>query len=156
MAKPFYPAKNPNPLNTIDGKPAVELYEFQKSYLQGLPHKYMFAADTGTGKTYMALAHYDKHAYLKPLLILAPASKVNTGDWERELQEYFAGRIVPEHEIYSYEKFSRVPSIAQFTKTGDRGVWRDWLQRHPTDFAVIADEVHKRQEPTVRRWQAAI
>jgi len=35
----------------------------------------MFAADTGTGKTYMALAHYDKHAYLKPLLILAPASK---------------------------------------------------------------------------------
>jgi len=107
----------------------------------------MFAADTGTGKTYMALAHYDKHAYLKPLLILAPASKVNTGDWERELQEYFAGRIVPEHEIYSYEKFSRVPSIAQFTKTGDRGVWRDWLQRHPTDFAVIADEVHKAKNP---------
>lgn len=133
--------------NTIDGKEPIELYEFQKKYLTGLPAKYIFAADTGTGKTFMALAHYDKLAYLKPLLILAPASKVNTQDWERELKQWFAGRIMPEYEVWSYEKFTRVPTVAQYKKTGDRGVWRDWLARHPYGFAVIADEVHKAKNP---------
>lgn len=133
--------------NTIDGKPPIELYEFQKQYLKGLPSKYIFAADTGTGKTFMALAHYDAKAYLKPLLILAPASKVNTGDWERELKEYFAGRILPEYEVYSYEKFSRVPTVTEYKRTGNRGVWRGWLDRHPGDFAIIADEVHKAKNP---------
>lgn len=133
--------------NSVDGKPAVELYKFQQDYLRGLPSRYIFAADTGTGKTYMAIAHYDKHAYLKPLLILAPAAKVNTGDWQREIAEWFAGRIVPEYEIYSYEKFSRVPTIKQYQKTGDRGVWRDYLARHPNGFALIADEVHKAKNP---------
>lgn len=133
--------------NTMDGTRPIELYQYQQDYLRGLPAKHIFAADTGTGKTIMALAHYDQHAYLKPLLILAPASKVQTGDWERELQQYFAGRLVPEYEIYSYEKFSRVPTTAQYRKTGDRGVWRDWLARHPQDFAVIADEIHKAKNP---------
>lgn len=133
--------------NSVDGKPAVELYKFQTDYLRNLPAKYIFAADTGTGKTFMALAHYDHHAYLKPLLILAPAAKIGTGDWERELRQYFAGRIVPEFEIYSYEKFSRVPTVTQYKKTGDRGVWRDYLARHPGGFAVIADEVHRAKNP---------
>lgn len=133
--------------NTTSGKPPVELYQFQKDYLKGLPERYIFAADTGTGKTIMALAHYDTHAYLKPLLILAPASKVQTGDWERELQLYFAGRLVPEHEIWSYEKFSRVPSVANYRKTGKRGIWLEWLAAHPSGFAVIADEVHKAKNP---------
>jgi superfamily II DNA or RNA helicase len=133
--------------NTMDGKPAVELYEFQKSYLQGLPAKYLFAADTGTGKTFMALAHYDKHSYPAPLLIVAPAAKANTGDWERDVHEYFAGRILPEYEIYSYEKFSRKPNTKQYRETGSRGVLADWLKRNPSGFALIADEVHKAKNP---------
>lgn len=129
--------------NSVDGKPGVELYEFQKQYLKGLPDKYIFSADTGTGKTFMALAHYDEKAYLKPLLILAPASKVNTGDWQRDVEKYFAGRLMPDVEIYSYEKFSRVPSTDEFRRTGRVGVWREYLQRHPSGYAIIADEVHK-------------
>lgn len=125
----------------------MELYDFQKSYLQNLPAKYIFAADTGTGKTVMALAHYDKHAYLKPLLIVAPAAKVNAGDWEREIKAYFAGRIVPEFEIYSYEKFSRMPSMKQYKETGANGLWREYLKRNPGGYAVIADEVHKGKNP---------
>lgn len=140
--------------NSTDGKPAVSLYDFQNEYLKGLPAKYIMAADTGTGKTFMALAHYDTHAYLKPLLIVAPASKVGTGDWERDVQAYFAGRMLPEYEIYSYEKFSRVPTIAQYKKTGERGIWRNWLQRHPADFAVIADEVHKAKNPQSKMGKA--
>jgi helicase-like protein len=101
-----------------------------------------------TGKTYMSLAHYDKHAYLKPLLILAPASKVNTGDWERELKQYFAGRILPEYNIYSYEKFSRLPSVKKYRLTGEQGIAKQWIASHPLgDYAVIADEVHKAKNP---------
>lgn len=125
----------------------MELYQFQHDYLRGLPSKYIFAADTGTGKTIMALAHYDKHAYLKPLLILAPASKVGTGDWQREIDQYFAGRLKPEYEIYSYEKFSRLPTPKQYREKGDIGVARDWLKRHPSGFAMICDEIHKAKNP---------
>lgn len=124
----------------------INLYEFQQRYLAGLPPKYLFAADTGTGKTFMALAHYDKHAYMKPLLILAPAAKVGTGDWERDLQLWFDGRFLPEYQIWSYEKFSRNPSYKQL-QAGDRGVWREWLKQYPRGFALIADEVHKAKNP---------
>lgn len=133
--------------NTVNGKPPVSLYQFQTQYLQGLPGKYIFAADTGTGKTIMALAHYDKHAYLKPLLILAPAAKVNTNDWERELHEYFAGRMLPEYEIYSYEKFTRLPSMNTYKLTGNQGLAKVWMQKHPNSYAVIADEVHRAKNP---------
>lgn len=132
--------------NTSDGNPAVTLYQFQQDYLRGLPAKYIFAADTGTGKTFMALAHYDKHAYLKPLLLLAPAAKVNSGDWERDIQHYFAGRILPEYQILSYEKFSRKPSAAKY-REGVRGMYDQWLEEHPDDFAMICDEVHKAKNP---------
>lgn len=128
-------------------KPPIELYEYQKRYLSGIPEKYIMAADTGTGKTFMALAHYDKHAYMKPLLILAPAAKVGTGDWERELQEWFNGRFLPPYEIYSYERFSRNPSVKSHIKNGNIGLWREWLKKYPSGFAVIADEVHKGKNP---------
>jgi hypothetical protein len=144
----YEPVIDQEAFNTLDGKPPVELYQFQKDYVRGLPARYIFAADTGTGKTIMAISHYDKYAYLKPLLILAPASKVNTGDWQREIDQYFAGRMKPEVEIYSYEKFSRMPTTAQFRQTGQLSVWHDYLKRHSmADFAVIADEVHKAKNP---------
>lgn len=133
--------------NTVNGKPPVELYKFQENYLQNMPSKYIMAADTGTGKTFMALAHYDKHAYLKPLLIIAPAQKVNSGDWERDLRLWFAGRMVPEFEIYSYEKFSRMPSLKKYRETGDQGIAKAWLDKYPSGFAMIADEVHKAKNP---------
>ncbi len=140
--------------NTIDGLPPVELYEFQKVYLRGLPNKYIFAADTGTGKTFMSLAHYDEKCYLTPLIIVAPASKVGTGDWERDIQQYFAGRMCPEYEIWSYEKFSRLPSTKQYRETGAKGVWHDWVRNHPKGFAVIADEVHKAKNPQSKMGKA--
>lgn len=133
--------------NSTDGLPGVTLYDFQTNYLRGMPAKQIMAADTGTGKTFMSLAHYDQHAYLRPLLILAPASKVNTGDWERDVQAYFAGRIMPEYKIYSYEKFSRNTTLKQYQANKSRGIWQDWLNQHPSGFAVIADEVHKAKNP---------
>ena len=134
--------------NTMDGKKPITLYEYQIDYLKNMPVKYIMAADTGTGKSFMALAHYDKHRYLTPLLIIAPAAKINTGDWQRDIELYFAGRIVPEYEVYSYEKFSRVPTVEQYRKTGNKGLWRDYIERHPGgNYAVICDEVHKAKNP---------
>lgn len=143
----YQPVIDQEAYNTIDGKPPVALYKFQEHYLQDLPSKYIFAADTGTGKTIMALAHYDKHAYLKPLLILAPAAKVNTGDWERELKEYFAGRLLPEYQIFSYEKFTKLPTIKKYRETHDQGLAHAWLKQHPDGFAMICDEVHRAKNP---------
>lgn len=125
----------------------MKLYKFQEEYLRNMPKKYIMAAETGVGKTIMSLAHYDQHAYLTPLIIVAPASKVGTGDWERELLEYFGDRLLPKYEIWSYEKFSRVPSVKQYRETGDRGVWKAVMQRYPNGFAVIADEIHKAKNP---------
>jgi SNF2 family DNA or RNA helicase len=131
----------------MDGHKPIELYQYQTDYLRNLPTKCIMAADTGTGKTFMALAHYNKHAYLTPLLIIAPASKINTGDWERDVDAYFSGRIKPEIEYYSYEKFSRLPSLKQYRETKAQGIAHDYLKAHGSNFVVIADEVHKAKNP---------
>lgn len=125
----------------------INLYEFQKQYLADLPRRAIMAADTGTGKTFMALAHYKKHAYGEPLLILAPASKVRTGDWERELLEFFGREGLPNYEIYSYEKFSRNPTLKQFSE-GKRALWHDFAPHYGgKQWAVIADECHRLKNP---------
>lgn len=101
------------------------------------------AADTGTGKTIMALAHATEHSPGAPLLILAPASKVRTGDWEREIAEYFGTGSAPDFQVVSYEKISRTKTIErQLLKKERRYMWQDYLAEH-NNFVVIADEVHK-------------
>ena len=131
----------------------VKLYEYQLKYLSDLPTRAIMAADTGTGKTFMALAHYEKHAFGQPLLILAPASKVRTKDWERELDEYFKDEsgnfrvTMPEVVIYSYEKFSRNVTMTQF-KAGKRNIWHTAVPRlGGKQYAVICDEVHRCKNP---------
>lgn len=135
----------------------IKLYEYQKEYLKDLPARAIMAADTGTGKTFMALAHYEEHcaidtpfgakSFTQPLLILAPASKVRTGDWEREITEYFGEGNEPEYQIYSYEKFSRDPSLEQFKK-GKRAIWHQFVESYGgKQHAVICDEVHRAKNP---------
>lgn len=137
----------------------IQLYEFQKQYLADMPDRAIMAADTGTGKTFMALAHYEKrapghkilgdskHYSHIPLLILAPASKVRAGDWEREITEYFGEGNEPPYEIFSYEKFSRNPSLKQF-KEGKRAIWHQFAPAYGgQQWAVIADECHRAKNP---------
>lgn len=125
----------------------VQLYDYQKQYLSDMPGRAIFAADTGTGKTFMALAHYHKHIMDRPrrqsLLILAPASKVRTGDWDREIAEYF-GTNPPEYKIYSYEKFSRDPKLWQQFSPAHRGA----------QHAIICDEVHRVKNPQSKMGKA--
>jgi SNF2 family DNA or RNA helicase len=133
----------------------INLYEYQKRYLADLPARAIMAADTGTGKTFMALAHYHtmmatpgKATPDTPLLILAPAAKVRTHDWEREIQEWFGDLAqYVTYEIYSYEKFSRKPSKNKLM-TGSKPIWHQYSPKHGgIQAAVICDEVHRAKNP---------
>lgn len=126
------------------------LYEYQEKYIASLPHDVIMAADVGTGKTLMALAHYERTQGVEtPLLILAPASKVRTGDWEREIALWFDGREMPNYTIYSYEKWARDVTKRE-RLNGKRGVWETFMEGD-IKWAVIADEVHALKAPTSKR-----
>lgn len=62
----------------------MKLYKFQEEYLRGLPSKYIFAADTGTGKTAMSLAQYDKLDSSNPVVFM------------RDFLNYLSSKITPE------------------------------------------------------------
>lgn len=123
----------------------MKLYEYQKQYLATLPESCIMAADTGTGKTVMALAHAKPNL---PILILAPASKVRTKDWEREAELWFDENkssiyySEPNITIMSYEKATRKTRFDKWAKGVQPTWWQQWLIDHP-DFVLIADEIHK-------------
>ncbi len=124
----------------------MKLYKFQEEYLNDLPASCIMAADTGTGKTVMALAHARPRIFTgMPLLILAPASKVRTGDWEREALEY--GIPLGAVTVISYEKATRIKSIErQILGKERRFWWQDYIAENP-EYILIADEVHKAKNP---------
>jgi len=115
----------------------VELYKYQLDYLKGLPKDVIMSADVGLGKGQMALEHYKRHSNGAPLFILAPASKVKTGDWDREVEMAF-GEHPPMYEIVSYDTFARKP-----------------LKYLRDDMAVIMDESHYVCNSQTKRGKAA-
>lgn len=116
---------------------AIKLYNYQTKYLDSLPDSCIMGADTGTGKTIMALAH----AKNLPLLIIAPASKVRTGDWEREAEAF--GINMGKVTVISYERATRTKSIErQVVGKEKRFWWQQYILDTP-EFVLIADEVHK-------------
>jgi superfamily II DNA or RNA helicase len=127
----------------------MKLYDFQEKYLADLPASCIMSADTGTGKTVMALAHYDrrnatpgKEKPAIPLLILAPASKVRTKDWEREATEY--GLNLDHITVISYEKATRKTRFNAWAKGAETAWWKQWLKAlDGRQFVLIADEIHK-------------
>lgn len=118
----------------------MKLYKYQEEYLAKLPRNCIMAADTGTGKTIMALAHAQKGL---PILIVAPASKARTGDWEREAEEFGTREQVT---VISYEKATRKTTFNKWAKGAQPTWWQQWLIDNP-EFVLIADEVHKAKNP---------
>src|SRR4051812_2540089 len=80
----------------------MKLYNYQEEYLAKLPPSCIMAADLGTGKTLMSLAHWERRNTGRPLLVVAPASKIRTGDWEAEALRWF-GLASPTIVYISYE-----------------------------------------------------
>lgn len=119
----------------------MKLYDYQTKYLAKLPNSCIMAAETGTGKTVMALAH---SLPALPILILAPASKVRTGDWEREATDF--GLSLDRITIISYEKATRKARFKGWAAGAEPAWWMQWLKDNPK-FVLIADEVHKAKNP---------
>jgi len=78
-----------------------------------------------------------------PLLILAPASKARTGDWEREAGLVGIAQPVT---VISYEKATRKTTFKNYANGAQPTWWQQWLIDNP-DFVLIADEVHKAKNP---------
>jgi superfamily II DNA or RNA helicase len=124
------------------GRIIMKLYNYQEEYLKGLPANCIMAADTGTGKTVMALAH--ARPEIQHILVLAPASKVRTKDWEREAEEF---GIDPNRlTVISYEKATRKTRFNTWAKGAQPTWWMQWLKDHD-QFVLIADEIHKAKNP---------
>lgn len=67
-------------------KEVTALYEYQEQYIKSLPARGVVDAELGLGKSIMSLEYYKRHNQGEPLLIVAPASKARSGDWERECE----------------------------------------------------------------------
>lgn len=135
----------------------MKLYQYQEDYLSKLPASCIMAADLGTGKTLMSLAHWQRQNTGHKLLIVAPASKIRTGDWEAEAERWFGGinevgtsvmyHKSPDITYISYESLrlmdnkTKRPRHWQFTGARNGGIVYD----------VIADEVHSLKNPTSKQ-----
>lgn len=108
----------------------LKLYKYQNEYFDYVKenHKKNFIYDmaTGTGKSIMAINHWQYYYKDKPLLVVAPASKVNEGGWQRTISEYV---IKPKFEVISYNKLSK-----------------DYIKYK--DYFVVFDECHRIKNST--------
>lgn len=114
------------------------LYEFQKELVNNALPSYLYAADTGTGKTLMSLHHYLKHSNGEPILIVCPAQKVKEGGWDRDIQmlcDYYGISIT--YEVMSYGVLAKR--------------WKSYA-----GWFVIYDECHMVKNPTSQRGKAAV
>ncbi len=86
------------------------LYEYQKEVLENSQKNYLYALDTGTGKTLIALHHYYKYAAGKQLIIIAPAAKVKEKGWEREINAFIKYYNISEikYQIVSYQSIHKL------------------------------------------------
>lgn len=127
----------------------MNLYNYQEDYLRRLPANCIMAADLGTGKTLMSLAHWERKQTNHKLLVVAPASKIRTGDWQDEATRWF-GLALPDITYMSYEslrlmdKETKKPRHWQFTAARNGGVIYD----------VIADECHSLKNPQAKQSKA--
>ncbi len=114
------------------------LYDFQKKLLNDIEANYLIAADTGTGKTMMAIHHYIRHSNGEPLLIVAPPQKINEGGWDREV-EFVSNHygIEIEYESLSYGVLAKR--------------WKEF-----EGWFVVYDECHYIKNPTSQRGKAGI
>jgi len=122
----------------------IKLYDYQEKYLDNLPKNIIMAADVGLGKTIMAMEHARRHG-AKRLVVVAPASKVRTGDWQREIELFF-GRLGDGDRGIAYD----VTSYEMFVK---RMRVKDYMRE---DVTLIVDECHMACNATAQRSKAIL
>lgn len=104
----------------------IKLYNYQEEYFKHVKPNYIYDMDTGTGKTIMGLHHYQTYFKDKKLLIVAPASKINEGGWQRTIAEHYPNI---EYETCTYNMLPKK--------------YKDYK-----DYFVIFDECHRLKNST--------
>lgn len=104
----------------------IQLYKYQQDYFTHVKPNWFYDMDTGTGKTIMGLEHHQKYFKDKKLLIVAPASKINEGGWQRTIQEHYP-QI--EYDTLTYNMLSKKYLAYK-------------------DYFVIFDEAHRLKNST--------
>jgi len=113
-----------------------ELYPYQEKYLNGMPKNIIMTADVGLGKTIMALEHARRHD-VTMLVVIAPASKVRTGDWQREIH-------------------SHLPELHDYTVLSYEGFVKRHHELIGQDVTLIIDECHMACNASTKRAKAII
>lgn len=145
----------------------MKLYQYQEDYIAKLPNSCIMAADLGTGKTLMSLAKWGRQR--KPghkLLIVAPAAKIRTEDWEAEATRWFMSESDKNTEPYDPNKTYENPmpdityisyeSLRLMDRTTKRPRhWQFCAARNGGQiYDVIADECHALKNPTSKQSKA--
>ncbi len=105
---------------------SINLYKYQEEYFKNVKPNFIYDMDTGTGKTIMGLHHYQTYFKDKKLLIVAPASKINEGGWQRTIAEYYP---TIEYETCTYNMLSK-------------------KYKNYNNYFVIFDECHRLKNST--------
>lgn len=133
----------------------MKLYQYQEDYISKLPDDCIMAADLGTGKTLMSLAKWGRKTWHgHKLLIVAPASKIRTGDWKAEAERWFGedSSVLDNITYISYESLRLMD-----TKTKRP---RHWLYTGARNggqiYDVIADECHSLKNPQSKQAKAVL
>lgn len=114
------------------------LYDFQKELLNKIKPNYLIAADTGTGKTIMAIYHYLRYSKGEPLLVVCPPQKKKEGGWDRDIDLINETHNIDiQYEIMSYGVLHKH--------------WKDYK-----GWFVVFDECHYIKNPTSRRGKAGM
>lgn len=111
----------------------IKLYPYQEEYIKHVKPNFLYDMDTGTGKTIMGLEHHKRFFGDCPLLIVAPASKINEGGWQRTIEEHY--KNIKEYKTCSYHKLEDTYNELEKSK-------------ELKNYFVIFDECHRLKQPT--------
>jgi len=111
----------------------MKLYDWQEEYLKTLPRNVIMTATLGSGKSAMSLEHAKRYNPGLPIIVVAPASKIRTKDWEREAKTWGA----PLYIAKSFEMFPKQPML-------------------PPKYVLIVDEATYIKSATAKRSKAVI
>lgn len=129
---------------------ALKLYPYQEKALARLPSSCIMAWDLGTGKTVSSLTHWARQNTGHKLLVVAPAAKIRTEDWQAEAERLFDA--MPDITYISYESLrlmdreTKRPRWWKYTAARNGGVVYD----------VIADECHSLKNPQSKQSKAIL
>jgi hypothetical protein len=120
-------------MQTEESNTPKRLWSWQAEYLKTLPHNVIMTATLGSGKSAMSLEHAKRYSGNLPIIVVAPASKIRSKDWEREAEVWQA----PLCATFSYEMFTK-------------------FQNFPPEYVLIVDEATYIKSATAKRSKAVI